>query len=144
MTILKYIRNLFSANGNVDAHSPISKEDKRKFTARFNDVGQFTYTDDGCIVQLNTEQEEIKWADIERLVAYKRDFYTSDEICLDIVFNNCQITISEETPGWYQFVERIKLVYPEISQNWDTEIVHPPFATNLTVLYQRKDRIMAS
>lgn len=143
MTILKYIRNLFSANGNVDAHSPISEEDKRKFSARFNDVRQFAYTDDGCIVQLKTEEQKIKWAHIERLVAYKRDFYTSDEICLDIVFNNCQITISEETPGWYQFVERIKLVYPEISQNWDTEIVHPPFATNLTVLYQRKDRVMA-
>ena len=33
------------------------------------------------------------------LVAYKIDLLTYDEICLDIVYNKYQITISEETPG---------------------------------------------
>jgi hypothetical protein len=142
MTILKNIWNLFSANDKAIKHSQISHESKRNFDIKFNDLGKFTYEDGGFIFQFKSEQQKIKWAEIERLIAYKQDLMTTDEICMDIVFNNWQATISEETPGWYQFVEKTKLVFPNIPKNWDTEIAQPPFATNLTILYQRQDREM--
>lgn len=142
MTILKKILNLFSPDDKTIEASQISDESKKHFDIKFNDLGKFTYEDDGFIFQFKTEQQKIKWADIERLIAYKQDLLTTDEICLDIVYNNWQTTITEETPGWYQFVEKIKLIFPNIPKNWDSEIVHPAFATNLTILYQRADRKM--
>lgn len=71
------------------------------------------------------------------MIAYKLDLFTTDEICIDIVYNNRQITVNEETPGWYQFVEKIKLIFPSIRDNWEAEVVHPAFETNLTIIYQR-------
>lgn len=142
MTILKKILNLFSPEDNTCKLSPISDESKKRFDVKFNDLGKFTYEEDGFIFQFKSEKQKIKWTDIERLIAYKKDLLTSDEICLDIIYNNWQITITEETPGWYQFVEKLKFVFPNIPKNWDTEIVDLAFATNLTILYQRADREM--
>ncbi len=142
MTILKTIWKLFSSDDKATKSSQIPGNTQNNFNIKFNDPGKFTYEGDGFTFQFNTEQQKIKWADIERLLAYKRDLMTIDEICMDIIFNNGQTTITEETPGWYLFVEKTKLVFPGIPKNWDTEIAQPPFATNLTILYQRKDREM--
>jgi len=142
MTILKNIWKLFSTGDKTVRLTQISEESRKGFDIKFNDLGKFIYDDDGFFFHFETEQKKIKWADIERLVAYKKDLMSSDEICMDIVFNNWQITINEETPGWYQFVEKTKVIFPSILKNWDTEIVHPAFETNLTILYNRQDREM--
>lgn len=142
MTILKKIWNLFSPDSKMNRASQISDESKKRFDIKFNDLGKFIYDDDGFIFQFKSEQQKIKWTDIERLVAYKQDLLTTDEICVDIIYNNWQTTITEETRGWYQFIEKTKLIFPSIPKNWDSEIVHPPFETNLTILYQRADREM--
>jgi hypothetical protein len=55
------------------------------------------------------------------------------------VYNDFQTTITEETPGWYQFVEETKRVFPSIPKNWDSEITQPAFETNLIVLYDRSN-----
>ena len=133
---------LFSADDKKAKPFEISDENKKSFEIKFNDLGKFTYEDDGFIFEFKTGQQKIKWAEIERLIAYKRDLMTTDEICLDIIYNNWQTTINENTAGWYQFVERTKLIFPSIPKNWDSEIVHPAFATNLSILYQRPDREM--
>ena len=104
---------------------------------RVDDLGNFTYEDDGFTYQFETGKKKIKWQDIERLIADKAGLLTTDEIRLDIVYNDFQRTITEETPGWYQFVEKTKTVFPSIPGNWDSEITQPAFATNVTVLYDR-------
>lgn len=38
--------------------------------------------------------------DVDQLVAYKVDLFTVDEIYLELVYGDHQITITEETPGW--------------------------------------------
>jgi hypothetical protein len=140
MTILKNILNLFSPSDKITRPSQISDESKKRFDIKFNDLGKFTYEADGFIFEFKSGQQKIKWTDIERLIAYKQDLLTTDEICLDIVYNNWQTTITEETPGWYQFIEKTKIIFSTIPKNWDSEIVHPAFATNLSILYQRADR----
>jgi hypothetical protein len=67
---------------------------------------------------------------------------TTDEICLDISTNGWKITYSESVPGWYQFVAKLKQAFPAIPDNWDGQIMQPPFATNYTVLYEREERGM--
>ena len=50
------------------------------------------------------------------------------------------IRLTESTPGWYQFNKRLSQTIPTISENWDTEIVHPAFATNMTLLFDKQGR----
>ena len=112
------------------------------FQQRLLDLGGFVYEEDGFTYQFKDGHEKIKWTAIERLEAYKVDLMTTDEIRMDIVWGAYQFTITEETPGWYQFVERTKKVFPTIPKDWDAVIVQPPFATNFTVLYDRENRNM--
>ena len=142
MTIFKRILNLFSNDGNTRGLTQVSDVSKKRFESKFNDIGKFTYEEDGFIFQSSSGEQKVKWADIERLIAYKKDLVTIDEICLDIIYNNREITLTEETAGWYQFLQKIRLVFPSILENWDRDITNPAFATNLRILYQRADREM--
>ena len=91
---------------------------------------------------LKTKYDSIKWEDIERLQAYKADLLTADEICIDITYDNKTITITEETKGWYQFIQKFKMKLPSINNNWETSVLEKPFEYNLTTIYERVDRQM--
>lgn len=142
MTTLKKIFNLFLKTNKTINISQLSDESKEIFDKKNNAFGDFNYEDDGFIIQFKSKQQKIKWDEIERLIAYKKDLLTVDVVCLKIFYNNCQTTITEEIPGWHQFVEKLRFVFPNIPDNWYSEIVQPAFVTNLTILYQRVDREM--
>ena len=107
---------------------------------RLSETGNFTYHEDGFEYLFKDGPIKIKWSDISSLTGYKIDLFTTDEICLDIVWQGYQMTITEETPGWYQFVERTKAIFPDIPKDWDINIIHPAFAENRTVIYQRESQ----
>jgi len=140
--LFKNILNLFSSSEKSQTLSQPGEESKKKFDLEYNDLGKFKYEDDDFIFQFDKEPQKIKWADVERLVAYKADLMTIDEIRMDIVYNNWRTTITEDTPGWFQFILKTKSVFKSIPNDWDVKIIQPAFATNLTVLYEREDRIM--
>jgi hypothetical protein len=106
---------------------------KGKYQALLNDLGEFTYDNSGFLYK----GKQYKWNDIEELNAYKADMFTYDEIRIDIVFKGVFLTITEETPGWYQFVIKTKEVFPSIAKDWDDKIVFPPFADNFITLYKK-------
>ena len=54
-----------------------------------------------------------------------------------IVHGNTFFTISEELPGWYQFVIKTKEIFRDIPKDWDLKIPFPPFETNYTVIYKK-------
>jgi hypothetical protein len=131
--IFKKIAALFKRH----PHPEPSLKSNPEFDKLYNDEGLFLYVADGFIFSLKDGPEKIKWTDIERLAAYKLDLITVDEIRMDITWNNRQFTISEETPGWFQFVLKTKAVFPAIPQEWDISIIHPAFERNYTVLYEK-------
>lgn len=136
LTVLKKILTFFSNEKPNDALQ-ISEESKNPFDFKYEDLGKFGYDDDGFTIDFTSGPLKIFWTDIEQLIAYKQDMFTYDEVCIDIKYNDLVITISEATPGWYQFIIKTKQVFPSISATWDIDIVHPAFETNLTILYQR-------
>lgn len=113
-----------------------------QFQKAQEDLGFFTYTaDTGFNLTEHKGVTHYKWSDIETIFAFKEDRFTTDEICLDIFFNNkVSIRLTESTPGWYQFNNRLRKVILTVSENWDTEIVQPPFATNMTLLFDKDNR----
>jgi hypothetical protein len=122
---------------------PLTDEERaQKFQQQLHDPGEFVYEEDGFIYVLRRGIEKIHWASIERLAAYKLDLMTMDEVCLDIIWDGRKLMITEETPGWYVFIEKLNATFPYIPEDWDWAVVKPPFATNWTVLYEREDRKM--
>lgn len=97
------------------------------------DLGKFNYEADGFTYEFESGVEKVHWADILRIEGYKADRGTSNETCLDIFWLDNKWTITEGTPGWYQFVNRIKEAFPSIPGSWDE------MAANPTVIYQRND-----
>jgi hypothetical protein len=97
------------------------------------DPGKFNYEADGFTYEFESGVQKIRWSDILRIEGYKVDRGTFDENCLDIFWLDNKWTITEETPGWYQFLNRIKEASPSIPTDWDG------VKANHTVLYQRKE-----
>lgn len=108
---------------------------------RQTELGVFSYKETGFEIDLKTEVHSIKWTDIERILVYKADLLTIDEICMEILYDNRTIVITEETRGWYQFIDRLKSILP-VKDNWEAEVLKSPFEYNLTTVYERIDRRM--
>lgn len=71
------------------------------------------------------------------MTAYKADLITIDQLRLDIEFRGLTLPISEDTPGFFQFIVKTKEVFPTIAKDWDLKIIHPAFEANVTVIYER-------
>lgn len=117
---------------------------KANWELKYNDLGIFNYNILGFEISLKDGFHTIKWTDIERIQAYKIDLLTTDEVCMDITYDNKILKITEETKGWYQFSEKLKSALPLNYDNWETLVIETPFKYNLTTIYERSDRIMPS
>lgn len=78
----------------------------------------------------------IEWADVREILAFKRDFITSDEVCL--AFRNCDgwVEISESDDGFAQILAELKRNFPSVPDGWYTEVMLPPFETCEQVLFR--------
>jgi hypothetical protein len=126
----------------VDKFEISEEVKKQNWEIKFNDTGIFSYNALGFDVDLKDGFHSIMWTDIERLQAYKADLLTTDEIYIDITFDNKTIIITEETKGWYQFINKAKSALPLTNDNWESLVLETPFEYNLTTIYERADRIM--
>lgn len=109
----------------------------KTFDEMYNDLGAFQYDETGFTIQYEDFTKKLGWADITQLNVYKVDQFTIDRIDMEIVYGDKTFTISEELPGWYQFVLKTKEVFPTIPKDWDINIIQPPFATNYTTIYDK-------
>ena len=108
----------------------------KSFEEKYNDLGAFEYHDDGFTIAFDGFVKTLKWNEITEMNAYKADMFTTDRIEVEIVYGDKAFSISEDLPGWYQFVEKIKNIFDTIPKDWDTKIVQPAFATNWTNIYK--------
>jgi hypothetical protein len=69
-----------------------------------NDNGIFTFTKTGCSMHPADGEQLIAWTGIVSMIGYKRDYLTSDSICMGIFCENDRgFEITEDMPGWFQF-----------------------------------------
>jgi len=142
---LKFISTLFKSNTSAEDIFATSEEDKKlNWNIKFNDLGIFSYNALGFDIDFKDSFHSIRWTDIERLQAYKADLLTTDEICIDLIFDNKKIIVTEETKGWYQFIKKVKSALPLTYDNWEALVLETPFEYKLTTIYERADRKMPS
>jgi hypothetical protein len=142
MRLFRFISNFFKSPSLDGEIFEISKEENRKsWEIKQSELGIFTFNKNGFDINLETKLYRIKWTAIERLQAYKVDLLTTDEICMDITFDNQCIRITEEIHGWYQFIDHMQIALP-VNENWNAEVLKSPFSYDLTTIYERADRKM--
>ncbi len=107
------------------------------FKEKINDPGIFEFTDNGFSFNINRITSKKKWNEIKEINIYKKDLMTTDLICMDIIFKEIFITFSEDTPGWYVLVKKLKEVFNVIPNDWDNELILPPFGTNFKTIYKK-------
>lgn len=130
--IFKFISSFFNQGNQSQVNSTTKTINKLN-----DDLGKFRYDEDGFIFSFDDGSKKIRWVEINKLIAYKVDLMTVDEIRMDILCDTYQFTITEETPGWFQFVLKTKKVFPEINENWDLQIIKPAFEATVMVVYER-------
>lgn len=80
----------------------------------------------------------VRWAGVRSVIAYKRDLFTTDEIC--VVFESDDFTggreVSEEWPGFQDLFGEMEKELG-ISPGWYMEIMMPPFEPTPRLLFDR-------
>ena len=89
-----------------------------------------------CRVQIGLPHDR---AEIDVIVAFKVKGRTGDELRVEVIFDDCAIRISQDAPGWHQFVVKTREVFPTIPDQWDLEMLIPSFAIDLMVLYKKPE-----
>ena len=86
-------------------------------------------------VQPPTEKR-ITWAQIDRIVTYKIDLLTYDEIRVQFENRNGDaIVVTEESPGFVALMHEVVRRFPS-AQDWHAQVSQPPFVECWTVLYE--------
>lgn len=133
MNLFKKLKLLFQKKEKLPKNSYSGKP----FDEIYADQGAFNYTDDGFSITYGDFQQELKWAEITEIDVYKSDLMVYDQIEMRIVYGDKSFTITEELPGWYQFIIKTKKIFPDIPKDWDLKIPFPTFETNYTVIYKK-------
>lgn len=107
--------------------------------ARFQPEEFRIVLDSGGFAILTTRNRrfDVRWEDVRRVRAYKRDLLTTDEIC--VVFEaegGVAIRVSEEWPG-FQELFHVMDQKLGINPEWFGEIMLPPFEAMHRVLFER-------
>jgi hypothetical protein len=90
--------------------------------------------------QDNTESMRMQWNEIDKVVAYKRDLFAFDLICLALADKNRSIELAEDMEGWDEFLDALSAHLPDMpaTSAWRNKVAPPPFATNQMILFSRR------
>jgi hypothetical protein len=80
------------------------------------------------------------WADVFHVVAFKRDLFHVDLICMEIQDRlNSSIEVDEEMEGWKELVANLPEYLPGFPkfEEWFLRVATPAFETCPTELYRR-------
>jgi hypothetical protein len=97
-------------------------------------------TSDGfAVVFRDGARSEVRWASVIAVVAYKYDMFSYDEIVIAFEVLERPGVLQEVSEEWTGFCVMLDQLQRELglSPDWYTEVMFPPFVTNLRVLLQR-------
>ncbi len=105
----------------------------RKGALSFNDEG-LTST----IFQHNGSRRtvQLSWSEVTGVLAYKRDIFTMDLICIALATADGTLEINENMEGWSPLIEVLPKYLPgsKSAAEWWKQVAFPPFLPNSTIL----------
>jgi hypothetical protein len=103
---------------------------------------QICFDQSGLVVTTSCPTQptaSLEWGKVNSVLAYKRDLYTVDLICLGFGTPEGAIEVHEEMEGWSHLVEQLPSLLPGTPplSDWWERVAKPPFASSVTTLYKR-------
>jgi hypothetical protein len=119
---------------------PVSLENARNGTISLQATG-FTVTSPWRKDSTAT----VEWDRIEEIRAFKQDLFATDRICWGFCLrgDNLMTVANEEMLGFKELQRAVEARFGVKQEDWWHRVVHPAFATNLTVIWP-KDKEMPS
>jgi hypothetical protein len=77
-----------------------------------------------------------EWTTVERILAYKLDLITTDDVCLEFLAGDRSYMAHEEAVGWQDLTAKVIERFP-IPTSWLENVIRSPFATNMSVVWNR-------
>jgi hypothetical protein len=82
----------------------------------------------------------ICWNEITKIVAFKRDCYAVDLICIVFELGGASsVETDEEMEGWQGMMNTLATRFGIREEAWFRKVAVPAFATNMTTLWNRKE-----
>lgn len=103
---------------------------------RFDDAGMTLIVWHGDNLETKTE---LIWNEVNGVVAYKRDCFATDLICMGFTTADGAVELNEGMDGWEALVDAVPSLLPGATsrEEWWGKVAQPPFATNPTKLFSR-------
>jgi hypothetical protein len=79
---------------------------------------------------------EFRWNELQRIIAFKRDLLTTDLICIAFELTDRAVEVDEKMEGYNSTLEGMTAHFPRLNHQWLSSVAFPPFATNLTTIWQ--------
>ncbi|MFZ1786879.1 MAG: hypothetical protein WAT92_01150 [Saprospiraceae bacterium] len=95
--------------------------------------------EDGFEINNGNNTDQIKWAEIEKIIAFKKELVTEDQICLEFESNNRTFYCSEDYEGWIEFEEMLRQQITQIDETWKSSVSYPPFEESKTTIFLKSN-----
>lgn len=82
---------------------------------------------------------ELTWGEVNGVVAYKRDCFAVDLMCVGFTTADGAVEANEQMDGWEALIGQLPSLLPGVTaQNeWWDKVAQPPFAANPMTLFSR-------
>lgn len=104
-------------------------------------VGRVRTTAEGFVANWEDGRTEVvEWSEVERIFTYKVDCYAYDTILLAFERGGREdaLHLREEVEGFQDLMSAMGKAFPSIDPEWYLNVMQPPFAENLTLLFERE------
>jgi hypothetical protein len=97
-------------------------------------------TDDGFITRRDDGYtEQVYWQEIKAIYTYKNDCFGYDSIWLAFEREEKEeVHVPEDAKTFGDFRTAVNQAFPNLNAEWYFDVMQPPFAENLTVLFERE------
>lgn len=82
----------------------------------------------------------LEWNEVDTVIAYKRDIFAHDLICLAFVTRRGTTEVHEEMQGWSKLIDQLPSVLPGTlaPPDWWVQVAFPAFEPSPTTLFKRE------
>ncbi len=95
-------------------------------------------TDDGfSVAKSQREIFSLRWNDIQEIVAFKRDLFTTDLVCFSFSTSDASFEVNEEVRGFSSLESALGKELPGFDNTWRYKVIKPAFAPNRAVIYRK-------
>jgi len=81
---------------------------------------------------------KISWFELNEIIAFKKDLFAYDLICLGFRTNGDSFwEVDEECIGYTELLKELEKQFPGFRTDWFAQVANPAFALNRTTLWER-------